>query len=180
MVTARRTARRPSAVGIARTARRATAWNDELFNFTLVAASSSQFLVVQDVSDPEKRGCTLIRTLLDFAVLAETPGAVSGSSKVSLGLALASDDAFVGGSLPDPEVQADYPVDGWLWRWSGIIIDETLATGHVPPRYIKEDLRAARKMDRSSVYMAITNDLLEGTAFTVRIIGIIRMLYKLP
>ena len=160
--------------------RRQTAWNDELFNVTLGAGLGDEFLIFQDSADSEKRGCTMGRTIIGFDILPADPGVGSGSQRVSLGIALASDDAFAAGALADPETQSDYPVGGWLWRWSGVVRDETLGVGPMVYPRLDLDLRAMRKLDRTSVYMALKNDNLEGTAFTIRLAGLIRILYKLP
>ena len=137
---------------------------------------------MQNVADPEKRGCTLVRLIMDFVMFASPPGAVSGRQVVSMGIAVVSDDAFSSGAtgMPNPEVSTDYPVGGWLWRKVVPVFDETLATGHVPPVEVRQDLRAMRKLDRSTLAFLAFNDAGEGSPFTVQWIGIIRSLYKLP
>jgi len=133
-----------------------------------------------NVADTEKRGCTLVRTVVGLCLRAASPGVVSGQQRVTIGIALVSDDAFSASAVPDVEDAADFPVQGWLWREVRLVYDETLATGIINPVEVRLDLRAARKLDRSSMVLLMSNENLEGTGFDVRVLGLIRSLYKLP
>ena len=134
-----------------------------------------------DLSDAEKRGCTLIRILLYMQSAATIPGAVSGQQVASFGIGLTSGDAFAASAFPDANETTDFPVLGWLFRRSWLIKDETLAAGGSwDYNIIDVDLRAARKLDRSEVFYHVFNAPLEGTSFNVRMHGSIRILYKLP
>ena len=135
---------------------------------------------LQNTTDTEKRGCTLIRTIMSMTLMPNSPGVVSGVTRVRMGIQMVSDDAFAANSMADPENAADYPVQGWLWRGHELVVDETLATGVVPFVAVKIDLRAQRKCDRSQAVLSVNNETLEGTAFTLRFVGMIRALYKLP
>ena len=148
--------------------------------FNINAADSQQVLLCENVADPEKRGCTLIRTLLHLWVLSNNPGSTEGSMHVIFGIALASDDAFVGGALPDVEVDADYPVGGWLYRDSVLVTDMVANASMLRATELRADLRNQRKLERSSIYLEVANVLANGNSFVVRVSGIIRCLYKLP
>ena len=91
-----------------------------------------------------------------------------------------SDDAFAGGALPDADQSSDFPVAGWLWRVRKLVVDETLGTGVLPPLRVTADLRSMRKLERSTLVLVHSNDPVEGTAFQVRLFGLVRCLYKLP
>ena len=181
MTTRRGIVRRPGPV-VARAPRRLTAWDDFRMNNSTADGAFATFALMNNIADPEKRGCTLIRMILDFVLFPATPGAVSGRQLYSMGIGVVSDDAFSAGAtgLPNPEVDSDYPVGGWLWRKTVAVFDETLATGHVPPVQIQADLRAMRKLDRSTLAFMLFNGTGEGTPFAVQRIGQIRCLYKLP
>ena len=163
-------------------ARRGTAWDDQLPNFSVADGAFGSFLLMSDVADPEKRGCTLVRMILDFDIFPATPGAVSGRQNFALGIGVVSDDAFTAGAsgMPNPEVGSDYPVTGWLWRKRVAVFDETLASGVVTPVHVDRDLRAMRKLDRSSLVLMTFNGTAEGSPFAVTVMGTIRTLYKLP
>ena len=162
--------------------RRKTAWDDQLFNQDVATGSRVLLLLVEDVADPEKRGCTLVRMIFGINLLASNPGAVSGQQKVSMGVMVVSDDAFLAGSaaMPDPTVDAEFPVGGWLFRAQYIVQDETLASGIIAPLRIEKDIRSQRKLDRASLVFRAENDSMEGSTFSVRMVGLIRCLYKLP
>ena len=162
--------------------RRKTAWDDQiLIGQTVVnAASPAGFLLVENAADPEKRGCTVVRIIVDLAVNADVPGSVSGQEVTSFGIALVSDDAFVAAAFPEPNDETDYPVSGWLWRKVILVQDETLATGPIPPVRVYQDLRVARKLDRASLTLIVMTQGIEGSTFNTRLTGIVRALYKLP
>ncbi len=177
MTTLQRTVRRPVANGAAR---RRTAWDDQLLNVELTSGSQEEFQLLPAVTDPQKRGYTLVRMLFNLVMAPSTPGAVSGQMATDIGIALVSADAFTAGAVPDPSTDADFPVSGWLFRHRTLIRDETLASGIVEFTRVKEDLRAMRKLDRSFVTLILETSGVEGTTFTVRAHGLIRTLYKLP
>ena len=181
MTTRGRTARRPTAARVV-APRRLTAWDDQVITLTTLASGGTglQLLLCENVADPEKRGCTLIRIIIGLSFFPTPPGQVSGRQAVSFGIALASDDAFTGGALPDPETDDDYPVSGWLFRTTFPVFDETLATSGPIGYRIERDIRSGRKLDRSSIYMDMHSAGDEGTQFSIGVIGLVRCLYKLP
>ncbi len=181
MTIQRRTARRPGPVGLARAQRRLTAWDDQLVtSLSVTSGAENSFLLTENVSDTEKRGCTIVRIILALELLPSVPGNVSGVQTVSMGIGATSDDAFAAGALPNAEVDTDFPVMGWLWRGKYLVRDETLATGIVPFPRIDADLRSQRKIDRSSVFVILQNTPVQGTAFNILVSGMVRVLYKLP
>ena len=158
-----------------------TAWDDQGIGLTtlVVGGNGLQLLLCENVADPEKRGCTLIRTIIGLSFLANSPGSVTGRVVVTFAIALASDDAFSAGALPDPEVDDDFPIGGWLYRTRFPVMDgvgEPVPTVH----RIDADIRAGRKLDRSTIYMDMHSSSEFGSSFTVAINGMVRCLYKLP
>ena len=136
--------------------------------------------LLKAVSDPEKRGCTLVRTIIKLAFRETPPGVASGSQIIDVGIGLVSVDARVAGALPDPAAAGDFPVTGWIYRSRVLVPAEALGTGYVQPVIIQEDLRSQRKLDRADPVLIVDSTTDEGAELTVRIVGIIRMLYKLP
>ena len=177
MAMRRGTARRPGPVVAPR---RLTAWDDRMLNQTLADNSQDVQALMVNIADPEKRGCTLIRTLVHMQYLATNPGTVSGVNLVHFGMALVSDDAFAASIVPDTETGDDFPVMGWVFRDQISVVDETLATGPIPPVDVRLDLRSARKLDRSTLVWIAKSVSREGTVFAVQQTGIVRCLYKLP
>ena len=152
-----------------------------MINTTMVTGANLLQLLTQNVADPEKRGCTLVRTLVKLVGAPAAPGATEGIMRVSFGIAMASDDAFVGGALPDVQTADDFPVGGWLWREPMFINDMVANASNMGVMAeLKVDLRSQRKLDRVSLYLHGFNELVQGTGFLVRVMGLIRCLYKLP
>ena len=161
-------------------ARRRTAWDDELFSVNVpVGTPQSALLLAQNVADPEKRGCTLVRIIYHMYYQANAPGAVNGTMSIDVGIGLASDDAFSAGALPEASVAADFPSSGWLYRDRVIVMDSIDAQDQAPVE-IYRDLRVQRKLERSSLYAMHELGSRLGTSFNVNVMGIIRVLYKLP
>ena len=160
--------------------RRSTAWDDSLYNFSLGSSSQTDQELMQAVNDPEKRGCTLIRTIVNLWLAPQDPGIASGFMLADMGIALISPDARVADAYPDPEAAGDYPVTGWVWRDRIVIMNELLSTGVVVPSRVQLDLRSSRKLDRADPVFIITNSVGLGGGFVTQVMGIIRMLYKLP
>ena len=157
-----------------------TAWDDTFVDVTASSGADTTQLLVGNVADPEKRGCTLVRMLIRLWVNQSTPGVVSGIQALTMGIGLSSDDAFTANALPEVQVADDFPQTGWLFRDQVLVLDETLATGVFAAISVREDVRSQRKLDRASAYIRISNVAVEGTSFSVRCKGLIRALYKLP
>ena len=177
MTTRARTVRRPPARAPA--ARRITAWDDEKIGISVADGTQVTNLLTQNVADPEKRGCTLVRLIYHMWFGANAPGAVNGTMRLSIGIGLTSDDAFAAAAVPEATVMADYPVAGWVYRDIIAVMDSVDAHDHAPVE-VYRDLRVQRKLDRSSLFVNHEAEAHIGTGFAVALTGIIRCLYKLP
>ena len=115
MTTPRRIARRPGPV-VRVGQRRRTAWDDLVLGTNLDSASTNSFLLMGNVADPEKRGCTVVRIIVHMWYVAATPGTTNSLTSIDVGIALVSDDAFSANALPEIGVADDFPVGGWYPR----------------------------------------------------------------
>ena len=177
MTTRARTVRRPGAAAV----RRKTAWDDQILAANGIAVTSRVSIpLVEDVADPEKRGCTIVRIIVGLDLWPLAPAIANGSVNATIGIAIVSDDSFVANAMPDPEAQDDYPVSGWLYRARYRIVDTTTGGEGQTNVRVDRDLKVMRKIDRSTVVMIIHNEALEGTSFTMAFSGLVRVLYKLP
>ena len=166
---------------MARAQKRVTAWDDQLvLGTTLFDGVTGSFILVENSADSEKRGCTIVRILVGMQFVPAVPNAVNGLMVVTLGIGVTSDDAFSAGALPDPEVDADFPVQGWMYRDRFMVADVASGGNAGAILRVEKDLRAQRKIDRSSPFMSVRVDNIQGTAFSVIESGIVRVLYKLP
>ena len=179
MTTRLRTARRPQ-VRAGGAARR-TAWDDELVNTVVVNGGTTVAIrLMNNVADAEKRGCTVVRMIMGVDLLAEPPGVVSSTQRFTMGVGMISDDAFAGSVFPDPDTDSDFPVNGWMHRSVHSIRDELLATGVIATVRVDRDIRSQRKVERSTLALFVQNTNTEGAGNSIRITGLVRVLYKLP
>ena len=157
--------------------RRATVWADTLFSLTVMNGAqqvSSLHLGVLTTN----MDLTVVRTLIHLNISSDNPGFASGLQRVSLGIGVVSEEAFLAGVVPDPNVNTDFPSRGWVWRDQQVVLDELLATGVVPLRDIKEDIASQRKLDKGELVLIVNNDALHGSPFDIIVTGIVRILFK--
>jgi len=64
------------------------------------------------IANDERKGMTVVRTLVDFDVI---PSAAGAAGNLSGGIVLVDGDAFAAAAMPDPDEAQDQP--GWLWRF---------------------------------------------------------------
>jgi len=161
--------------------RRTTAWEDTFISQTLANNARLDQDLLVNVSDADKRGLTVVRTLIHlwYTSGASAP-AVVGSQKLFQGIQLASEDAFDAMALPDPNNATEYPIGGWMYR-DIIVVNESAVGLHTnAPRELWRDLRSQRKLDRSEMVFSVENNASSGASFDVDVVGLIRVLYKLP
>ena len=178
MTTRLRTVRRPGVNG----ARRKTAWSDTLIDTDISGLRATQELMGTGLADTqEKRGYTLIRTLINLVLFLTIPYGATGELRLHLGIVLVSNDARDAAAYPDPGDPVDSPVQGWVWRDHGFVADVAAgpSVAFVPDR-IRGDIHSARKLDRASLVLVIDQVAVRGTQFDATIMGLIRNLYKMP
>ena len=166
---------------MARANKRITAWDDQLVNtVNLVEGTQAPVLLAENVADPEKRGCTIVRMLIGIQIMPSNPNTANGTQRVMIGVGVTSDDAFSAGALPDLETDADFPVQGWMYRDSFVVVD--IASGGNPGMVVRieKDIRAQRKIDRSTPFLVLRTNTIQGSTIGVMYSGIVRILYKLP
>ena len=81
--------------------------------------------------------------------------------------------------VPDPNVGAERPARGWVWRTQVIVAGAASMVFHVPWT-IRADLRSMRKVDDGELVLIINNEALDGTAFAVFVRGVVRCAFLLP
>ena len=183
MTIRQRTARRPGAV-VTVAARRRTSWSDTLVSFTVAssAAGGAELMGTGLADTQEKRGYTLARTIVCLAFMPAVPWGTTGVQRIQMGILVASNDATAAGALADPNDAVDYPTQGWVWRDEACVVNQSVGSpvGIIPAVVMNRDIRAQRKLDRSSLSYRLFNSAVDGTATTVRVVGLIRNLYRLP
>ncbi len=145
----------------------------------LADASGSLQTLLGALGPINTRGNTVTRMIIDLMMVPTVTNAVTGMQKLSIGIGIASQDAFgVGASaLPNPATEADEPARGWLYRGHKLINDDT---AQFSIAVVSVDIRAKRKVDNGELYLLMENFTTGGTAFSVTVVGLIRTLMLLP
>ena len=152
-------------------------WEDTLIEDTLAAATQNEQSLVGGLSEDERRGMTVVRTLVHFWLTPNVTSGVVGTMTLLAGIGVANDQAFGVGStaLPQLTINSERPLRGWLWKDSLAIVDD--ATTVAPVTELKVDIRSKRKVDAGILYLATEGDTRSGTAFVIKVSGLIRVLY---
>ena len=158
-------------------ARRA-AWADRLMDDSLTNGAQLIFDLMPSLDIDERTNITVVRQIIDLTLTPEPTSGVVGTMRADFGIGLVSVDAQVAGAVPEPSVQTDRPSQGWLWRWRGVVLDDTT---QVPINTrVMADLRAKRRVSSGVLVMIADGTAISGTAFVVNVTGIIRTLFLLP
>ncbi len=156
-----------------------TFWADTLFNLDITSGGQGRVTLITDFSSEELRlaQITLMRTIvgLDCAYTIHDNG--EGSQRCDIGIAIASQESFAAGSVPDPSNAADHPIRGWIFRTSGRVFGFAADQPAVYSWRIDKDIRSRRKLENGEAYLVADNTALEGTASTVRLVGLVRQLW---
>ena len=157
---------------------RKASWFDTIPAVAPASGAQSIISLMGGVLPLDSRGYTLTRTIVDVNLA--PPTAVSdGQQIVSMGIGLVSQEAFVAGVVPDPNVALDRPARGWVWRTQVIVAGAASMVSHVPWT-IRADLRGMRRVDDGELVLIVNNDALDGTSFAVFVRGIVRCAFLLP
>ena len=152
-------------------------WEDTVINASVVDDADDLRSLVGGLSEDERRGMTIVRTIISLQLTPLTTSGVVGSMVVDLGVGIANEQAFTAGagSLPDPAINSERPPRGWIWRDRVMVLDD--ATTLAVPTVVHQDLRSKRKVDAGIPYLTTSPSSRTGTDFTIRISGIVRLLY---
>ncbi len=160
---------------------RRTLWLDDTTSVTVADGATSILNPTATYVD-DKKGLTITRIIVSFQCRAASEvGGALGFQRVSMGLGMASDDAIEQGSaaLPDPAVEAEFPVSGWLFRGTKLII---LGVDPSVANWVtwELDLRAQRKLLYGDLFLRHGSTNVAGGAFSYRANVLTRVLVKLP
>jgi len=120
---------------------------------------------------------TLLRTILGFDIAYSVHDAGEGSQVVSVGVGIASQEAFAGTALSDPETDTDFPTRGWIWRARYRIFGFAADQPAIFTRRVDLDLRSQRKLENGEAFLNATNTDEEGVAGTIKMSGLVRQLW---
>ena len=152
--------------------RRAVQWFDFHVNQTVSSGSQNVLTVDSNLGEAEKKGCTLIRTLLDLWVMPTTTGT---GGTAGMGLAILHEEGIAASAVPDTDVSDDR--GAWLWKVFFPFFTSDLNDQAQAVRF-KEDLRGMRKYPTEDHDLVLIMDNATGaTSFNVD--GLVRILCKM-
>ena len=150
--------------------RRTPEWFDLDINIGQVAGGQGFRNLTANMQDDEKKGMTLVRTIVDLDLHATS---VSSGGRLALGIVIAEDDAIAAGSFPEAQDNIGKP--GWVWKAL-----KTFGTSDINDRsqrtIIHEDLKSRRKFQASGYDLVLIVNNFEGVT-AVNIDGLIRTLW---
>ena len=156
-----------------------TFWIDTLVNETIAVASEAVVSLITGIGSAQSRGdqMTLLRTILGIDIAAAVHDSGEGSSIVTYGIGVTSQEAFAAGIVPDPEVQTDFPTRGWVIREQYRVFSFEAGVADVHVRRIEKDIRARRKLENGESYIVIENTGLDGAPQPIIFLGLVRQLW---
>jgi len=152
-------------------------WEDTfIVEDTPVGADDLQSLV-GGLSEDERRGMMIVRTLVDLWLTPVITSGVVGTMIMNMGIGVCNQQAFTAGSasLPSPSINSERPPRGWVWRASAMIMDDAITVPN--GARLQADLRSKRKIDAGILYLHMDAILRTGTSFDIKTSGLIRVLY---
>jgi len=153
---------------------------DTFLNESILAGANVAVSLLSDLVGNDTMGMTLTRTILSISVVPILWTGNIGTSRIDLGIGMATQEAFAAGVLPDPAVATEEPIQGWAWREKLIFFNPgSVSAGLDIPR-TNADLKSRRKIDDGELYVAIDNITVDQGGNTLLVLGLIRTLYLLP
>jgi len=162
---------------------RPTVWEDTLVNEDITSGGSALVGLTLQLDDTSKRGSTITRMLIRLNFHEEVLNSGTALQRVDLGIGIASQEAFALGvtALPAPQTATERPRLGWYFREEVMVRSSTTDTGFgVPVLRVQADIRAMRKLENGELYLRMNSVGSVGVDFTVRAVGLIRTLVRLP
>ncbi len=156
---------------------RSTKWEDQILEATVASAAITLINLMADLNESERPGLTLIRLIYRINFYPVSPFDTSTIQGLHMGVGLVQNDAFAAGAVPDPGEDQEAPSRGWVVRDQGLTVSEAGDTPTIGE--MKGDIRAMRKFYQdSTIMLALRSDVEVGTAQTLNVFGLVRMLFK--
>ncbi len=149
-------------------------WAENVVNESTTSSGADTLDLTAGLGEIDFKGYTLVRMIIDLTLGPLVFAANSlDSQRMSLGVAMVSDEAAIAGAFPDPNT-TDRPLTGWLWR-AQAPVSEDPSVGNTR---IMADIRTQRKLMYGVPYLTIFNDAWTGAGpFEVQTAGIFRCLF---
>ena len=155
----------------ARAPRRAVEWFDTIVDLASGINTQDTLQLSQGIVADERKGMTLVRTIISLDLVAITAGT---GTLVSMGIVMMPLEAVLAGAFPDPNISSDNP--GWIWRWHrGVFTSVVNDRSQVV--HVAHDTPAMRKFPTQDYQVRFILNTAAG-ASTINTDGLIRTLYK--
>ncbi len=156
-------------------------WIDAVINDTVSTGTPILRSLMEGVTTAQTRlnQMTLLRTIIGLDLARTVHDSGEGSEAVSIGIGVASQDAFNAGtgSVPNPGVSADFPTRGWVWRQRYRIWGFAADQPAIFTRRLDLDIRSQRKLENGESFLHATLINVEGANSTINMTGTIRQLW---
>ena len=156
-----------------------TFWVDTVIDEGVAIAAQGLISLMTGIGAAQSRAdqMTLLRTIIRLDIASTTHDSGEGSSAASIGIGIASQEAFAGGAVPDPNTATDFPQRGWVFRgrWRVFSFQAGVADVHV--RAVDKDIKARRKLENGEPYIVFDNVSVEGASQPVSFTGLVRQLW---
>jgi len=161
--------------------KRSTFWVDTLLTKVIASSGSVHVSLIENESAPSVLSdLTLIRTIICVDLHYTVHDSGEGFQVWNMGIFVQSREAAAALITPDPDVAADHPMGGWVFRCGGSLHGFAADQPAVDVRHLERDIRAMRKLQRGVLSLVVSNDAGTGAASSISMTGIIRCLYKMP
>jgi len=157
---------------------RQTDWVDTIFNATVLTGGQELFSLATGLAPLNLRGSTLIRTIVRLSLSSSSVSGAWGIQQAHFAIGITSQEAFAAGVVPDPATALDKPPRGWIYRSAEGVAQNGEGTGVI--HQVNADIRGARKIENGELFFVLDNVAIDGTTFTMNVVGLIRCLIKLP
>jgi len=155
-------------------------WIDTHISQTVALSTQTPLTLMTGVTVAQSRiqQMTLLRTIIGLNVGRFAHDSGEGSERASLGIGIASQDAFATvGALPAPQTNLDFPTRGWIWRAAYRIYGFAADQPAVYDQRIDLDIRSMRKLENGVPFINMVVEALEGTSAAAHVVGLIRQLW---
>ena len=159
-------------------AKRRTTWEDTIIVLNVeVDAAGDRSALDGGLSQADAQGLTLTRCIGDLSIYSNTVAGAWGVQDVAIGIGMSSREAFTAETLPSPNSLNEEPARGWVYK-NIVAASQNGVGGQIVTRVLF-DIRAKRRLDSGRMFIKIVNVDIIGTAFDVRVRGLVRSLFLL-
>ena len=158
---------------------RSTRWIDQHVGADITSAGQLNLSLWGSVLQNDLRGGTLTRVVGNLQMVSATIAGAYGVQEMHIGFGVVSQEALSAGSasLPDPTMNSEFPVRGWVYKTSRLVMQNgTFMNGITSWTF---DLHAQRKIDTGEFVIIAKNVSINGTTFTTKLHGTVRTLVLL-